>query len=394
MSVSHLLNTYNQLPIAFVRGEGAYLYDENHHQYLDALGGIAVCALGHCHPEITKVIREQAGQLIHTSNLYHIPHSIALADKLCSMSGMEQVFFSNSGAEANECAIKLARLFGHKKGYAVPKIIVLETSFHGRTLATLSATASKKAHAGYEPLVEGFIRVPVNDIEAVKTVLKTQSDVAAVLFEPIQGEGGIHALSNDYMQALFTLSHEYDFLTIVDEIQTGMGRTGAFFAYMHQGYKPNIVTAAKALGNGIPIAACLVSHPALDLMKPGMHGSTFGGNPFATKVALTVLEILEKNNLIARAGELGELIQTRLREELRDLPAVVDIRGQGLMIGIELNKPCRDILTLGLKHRILFSVTADKVIRLLPPYILTNEQAKEIVGRLVATIRAYCEVTA
>lgn len=389
MLTNHLMNTYSQLPIAFTHGQGIYLYDENNEKYLDALGGIAVCALGHSHPEVTHTICEQAGKLLHTSNLYHIPHALELADTLCRLSGMTQVFFSNSGAEANECAIKLARLFGHQKGYTVPKIIVLETSFHGRTLATLTATASAKVQAGYAPLVEGFIRVPVNDIDALTQVLSSNNDIAAMLFEPIQGEGGIHPLTSDYLSAIFALSQTYDFLTIVDEIQTGIGRTGTFFSFMQGDFKPDVVTSAKALGNGIPIGACLVARRALGLMLPGSHGSTFGGNPFATKVASTVLSVIERDNLMQRAAFLGALIQQELTAALKAYPQVIDIRGQGLMIGVELDRPCRDILMLGLKHRILFSVTAEKVLRLLPPYILSDAEAKELVHRLVSTIHAY-----
>jgi len=377
------------MPVAFTHGNGAYLYDKDNHAYLDALGGIAVSALGHNHPAITKTICDQAQKVLHTSNVYEIPNSIELADKFCKAAGMEQVFFGNSGAEANECAIKLARLYGHKKGINIPQIIVFETSFHGRTLATLSATASEKVRAGFDPYVEGFIRAPFNDIDAVEAILKKHNDIAAIMVEPIQGEGGIHVPAKDYLKQLRALCDKYDCLLIIDEIQTGMGRTGKLFAYMHSNIKPDIVTSAKALGNGIPIGACLVQGKALDLMSVGMHGSTFGGNPFATKVASTVLDVLQKDNLIERAGVLGERIQTKLREQLKDNPHVKAIRGQGLMIGIELDKPCRDAMLIGLKHGILFNVTANNVIRLLPPYILTDDEADEVVKRVVATIEEF-----
>ena len=381
--------TYAPMPVAFTHGNGCYLYDSENNQYLDALGGIAVCALGHNHPKITRVISEQAQKLLHTSNVYQIPNSILLADKLCKLSGMEQVFIANSGAEANECAIKLARLFGHAKNIKVPQIIVFETSFHGRTLATLSATASEKVRAGFDPYVDGFIRAPFNDIEAVETILKKHNDIAAIMIEPIQGEGGIHTPAQDYLIKLRALCDKYDCLLILDEIQTGMGRTGEFFAYMHTKIKPDIVTAAKALGNGIPIGACLIQGKALNLMQVGMHGSTFGGNPFATKVASTVLDVLVQDDLIKRAAILGEKITSNLHKQLKDNPHVKEIRGQGLMIGIELDKPCREIMKLGLKHRILFNVTANNVIRLLPPYILTDDEADELVNRLVATIKEF-----
>jgi len=386
---SHLLDTYNPLPIYFTHGERCYLYDKDNNQYLDALGGIAVCALGHNHPKVTQTISDQASKLLHTSNVYQIPHCEALADKLFQLSGMQKVFVANSGTEANECAIKLTRLYGHKKNIKKPKILVFDGAFHGRTMGALSATASEKVRHGYDPYLEGFARVAFNDLDAVKKALVNDNDIVAIMLEPIQGEGGIHVPDKDYLKGIYQLSQAHDCLLIIDEIQTGMGRTGKFFAYMHAGIKPDIVTSAKALGNGVPIGACLVSNRALDLMAPGMHGSTFGGNPFTTKVAHTVLTILEQDNLITRAAYLGDLIKTNLKQHLKDNTHIKDIRGQGLMMGIELDKPCRDTMKLGLKHRILFNVTANNVIRLLPPYILTDEQANTLVERIVKVIQEF-----
>lgn len=390
MQNNHLMTNYNPLPVTFVRGEGAWLWDADGNCYLDALGGIAVCALGHSHPAVTKAISEQAATLMHTSNLYQIHNQQALADKLCAISGMERAFFCNSGAEANEAAIKLTRLHGHSRGIAEPKIIVMEHSFHGRTLATLSATASKKAQAGFEPLVQGFIRVPYNNVDAVDNILANDSNVAAVLVEPITGEGGIQVPNDEYLQALRELCDRYNCLLILDEIQCGMGRTGKFFVYQHYPHLlPDIVTVAKALGNGFPIGACLARGEAASLFQPGSHGSTFGGNPLATRVALTVLDTLEQEQLITRAGAAGATLIELLRSKLEANSHVKAIRGKGLMIGIELDKPCRDILTLGLKHRILFNVTADSVVRLLPPYIMTDEQLTMVADRVTAVINEY-----
>lgn len=389
MSAPYLLTTYAPLPITFERGEGCYLFDTAGNAYLDAASGIAVCSLGHSHPQITKAITEQAGKLLHTSNLYRIANSENLAALLCQHSGMQEVFFANSGAEANECALKLIRLYGHQKGIAKPKAITMNKSFHGRSIATISASGNPKIQAGFEPLIDDYIHVPFNDVAAVEKALADNPDVVAIMLEPLQGEGGIRIASPGYLKALRKLCDKHDCLLIIDEIQTGIGRTGAFFAYQHEDILPDIVTSAKALGNGVPIGACLASQRAIGLMKAGMHGSTFGGNPFAAKVAQTVIEVLEKDNLINRAAKLGETILGKLREELADNTHVVDIRGKGLMIGIELDKPCREIMNVGLAHGILFNVTADNVIRILPPYILTDEQAQIVVDKLVAVIEAY-----
>jgi acetylornithine aminotransferase len=383
------MTNYNQLPIAFARGEGAYLWDTAGNVYLDALGGIAVCALGHAHPSVTRAIQQQAQTLLHVSNLYTIPEQLALAEKLCQLSGMQSAFFCNSGAEANEAALKLARLFGHSKNIAEPKVLVMEKAFHGRTLATLSATGNKKAHQGFEPLVPGFVRVPYNDLGAVEKALSEDPSIVAVLVEPIQGEGGIAVPDEAYLPGLRQLCDTYNCLLSLDEVQTGMGRTGKFLAYQHYNITPDIVTLAKALGNGIPIGACLAQGKAASLFQPGSHGSTFGGNPFAATIALTVLDTLEQEKLIARAAHTGKLLLSELHTRLHNHPHVKAIRGKGLMIGIELDKPCRDILMLGLKHGILFNVTAESVIRLLPPYILTDEQIIHVATLVTACINDY-----
>ncbi len=382
----HLLNTYSPLPVTFERGDGVWLWDTEGKQYLDALTGIAVCALGHNHPKITQTIKDQAEKLLQTSNVYHIAHQEALADKLCAMGDMDGVFFGNSGAEANECAIKLCRLYGHSKDINEPTIIVMEKSFHGRTLATLTATGNRKAHAGFEPLVKGFARAPYNDIEILKTMASNDPNIVAVMLEPIQGEGGINIPDEGYLKAIRQVCDDNGWLMVLDEIQTGMGRTGKFFAFQHEQIKPDIATLAKALGNGIPIGACLTQGRATELFQPGSHGSTFGGNPFSTRVALSVLETLEADNLIQQAADSGQALMQGLQQRLEGHPHVVNIRGKGLIIGIELDQPCRPLLQYGLKHGLLFSVTADKVIRLLPSYILSVAHIADLVDRLVTCI--------
>ena len=385
--MSYLLKTYNPLPVQFTHGQGAWLYDTQGNDYLDALGGIAVCCLGHAHPAITKVLQEQAAKLLHLSNIYEIPEQLVLAEKLCSLAAMEGVFFANSGAEANEAAIKLCRLHGHHKQITEPKIIVMEGAFHGRTLACLSASGSRKVQAGYEPLVPGFIRVPYNNIQALETVAKHQHDVVAVMLEPIQGEGGIHLPDPGYLHEIRTLCDKQDWLLVLDEVQTGNGRTGHFYAYQGENILPDIVATAKGLGNGFPIGACMVQGQARDLFQIGSHGSTFGGNPLGCKIASTVLETICEADLCTQAKQRGALLQTLLREELADLPQVLDIRGQGLMIGIELAHATREILHLGLRHKILFSLTAGNVIRLLPPYIISESETEQIAKRVARVIR-------
>lgn len=386
----YLMSNYNPLPVGFTHGEGAWLWDQDNKRYLDALGGIAVCALGHCHPAITKAITKQAQTLIHTSNLYHILNQELLAERLCKITGLDKAFFCNSGAEANEAAIKLSRLHARKRNISEPKIIVMERSFHGRTLATLSATANKKVQAGFEPLVPGFIRAPHNDIAAVENIFNTHPNVVAILVEPITGEGGIHIPDENYLPTLRLLCDKFQALLMLDEIQSGMGRTGAFFAYQHYpDLLPDVLTMAKALGNGIPIGACLAKGAAANYFQAGAHGTTFGGNPFVTGVALAVLDTLEKDHLIERAGVAGAALLELLQQRLQHHPHVKHIRGKGMMLAIELDQPCRDILMLGLKHGILFSVTAESTIRLLPPYIMSDEQLLLLADKLTLTIEEY-----
>ncbi|MBS0358834.1 MAG: aspartate aminotransferase family protein [Proteobacteria bacterium] len=385
-----LISAYSPLPVSFERGEGIWLWDgKNKEPYLDALTGIAVCGLGHAHPEITKAICDQASKLIHTSNVYQIELQTELAAKLTALSGMEQAFFSNSGAEANEAAIKLARAYGHQREINHPHIVVLEGAFHGRTLATLTATANRKGQAGYEPLVSGFIRAPFNDSESIKNMAHHNNEIVAVMLEPIQGEGGIHLPPSDYLKKIRELCDQNNWLMILDEVQTGNGRTGSYFNYQQHGILPDIVTTAKGLGNGYPIGVCLMRGKACNLFQPGNHGSTFGGSPLASRVGLTVIDIIEKNNLCKNAADMGQRLIKNLKEALSNNTHVQDIRGQGLMIGIELDKPCRDLMKIGLDQKILFNVTADKVIRLLPPLNITGEQVDQIVERLKKCIELF-----
>jgi acetylornithine aminotransferase len=377
--------------VSFTHGDGVWLYDTNDNQYLDALSGIAVTNLGHHHPDVTQTICSQAEKVLHTSNIYQIEPQNKLAEKLTTLTGMEQVFFSNSGAEANETAIKIARLYGHKKGIETPSIIVMEKAFHGRTMACLSASGGRVGQAGFEPLVPGFVRAPYNSIEEIYTIAQNREDIVAILVEPIQGEGGLIPPDDDYLKKLRTLCDEKGWLLMLDEIQTGIGRTGALFNYMHHGITPDVLTSAKALGNGIPIGACLMKGPACDLLQPGKHGSTFGGNPLATATALTVLEVIERDNLIANAAKQGEKLMHGLMAGLVSHPQVKSIRGRGLMIGIELDKPARPALAIGLEERVLFSITAEKVIRLLPPLIVTDEQVDEIIKRVIRVITRFYE---
>jgi len=383
------MSTYMPLPVEFKSGKGAYLIDTEGKEYLDAIAGIAVCSLGHAHPEIAEALADQARTLIHTSNLYQITHQKALGDKLCALSGMDKVFFSNSGAEANEAAIKLARLYGKSIGVERASIIVMEGSFHGRTLATLSATGSRKVQAGFSPLVEGFARVPYNDIEAIKKTAENDSDVVAVLVEPVQGEGGVIVPDADYLAQIRKICDDNNWLMMLDEIQTGIGRTGKWFAHQHTDIKPDVMTLAKALGNGFPVGACLAAGKAKDIFSPGTHGSTFGGNPLATRAGLTVLNIIEKENIIDNAKEIGEYLLSSFQKELGNIDGVVDIRGQGMMIGIELNKDCGELVAQALEQQLLINVTAYKTIRLLPPLILTKEQADTIVKTVSSLVKAF-----
>ena len=386
--------TYNRLPITFDRGEGAWLFDEKNNRYLDALSGIAVCNLGHAHPAIQHAICEQSKKLIHTSNLYGIPGQELLADKLTEKSGMDNVFFCNSGAEANEAAIKLARKYGHEKGIENPAIIVMEKSFHGRTLATLSATGNSKVQYGFTPLVEGFVRVPYNNIKAVEIALAQNKNIVAILVEPIQGEGGINIPAPLYINDLRKLCDQFDLLLMLDEIQTGIGRTGKFLAFQHNDIIPDVCTLAKALGNGVPIGACLARGKAAELLTSGSHGSTFGGNPLACSAALAVLATLDEQNLIKSATQKGELIRLGLGEHLKTNNHVVDIRNKGLMIGIELDSPCAELIKLALQQHLLINVTNETTIRLLPPLIIDDQQIELLVETLSGIINNYTEQTA
>ena len=385
---SAIMPTYGRQDIAFVKGEGTWLIDDKGNRYLDALGGLAVIVLGHANPAVAETLSEQGSTLLHTSNLYRIPAQAPLAETLQRISGMDNMFFANSGAEANECAIKIARLHGHKKGIENPTVIVADMSFHGRTLATLTATGNRKVHAGFEPLVKGFVRVPFNDIEAVKQVAEHNKSVVAVMVEPIQGEGGIHVADDGYLQALRQICDDNDWLLMLDEIQTANGRTGSYFCYQQYGIQPDVVTLAKGLGNGVPIGACLARGTAAGLMQPGNHGSTFGGNPLSCAVGLTVINEIEEKGLCQRAAELGERMVTRFNERLGPRNNVKEIRGKGLMIGIELDSACGDLVTKALEKGLLINVTAEKVIRLLPHLTTSDEEADQIVDMVSALVES------
>lgn len=387
--MSHLMNTYNPLPVAFARGEGVWLWDVDGKRYLDALAGIAVSGLGHAHPKLVKAIADQASRLIHTSNLVRVPEQSALADKLCELARMDNVFFGNSGAEANECAIKLARFYGHKKGIDNPTIIVMERAWHGRTLATLAATGSRKAQAGFEPLVTGFVRVPYNDVESIKQIAQHNPDVVAVLTEVVQGEGGIVPARIDYLQALRQLCDEKQWLLMIDEVQSGIGRTGKWFAHQHAGIVPDVMPLAKGLGSGVPIGACLARGTAAQLFKPGNHGTTFGGGPLVSVAALTTLKVIEEEGLLANAERIGTHLKSRFTEALSDVAGVVDIRGMGLMMGIELDRPCGELVKQALDAGLLTNVTQDSVIRLLPPIIIKQAEADQLVDTLVPVIKSF-----
>jgi len=387
--MSHVMNTYSRLPVAFTHGQGVWLWDAQGKRYLDALGGIAVNTLGHAHPKLTQTLAAQAGRLIHTSNIYQITEQETLADKLAAISGMDKIFFCNSGCEANEAAIKIARLYAKGKGVENPAIVVMEKAFHGRTLATLSATGSRKAQAGFEPLVSGFIRVPYDDLEAVRQVAQHNRNVVAVLVEPIQGEGGINVAHFEYLKGLRELCDQYQWLLMLDEIQCGLGRTGKWFFYQHAGFLPDVVTLAKGLAGGVPIGACLARGAAAEVFKPGSHGSTFGGNPFACAAALITLEVIEQNKLLDNATRVGDAIRAGLAEALAGAKGVVAIRGMGLMLGIELDRPCNELVQRALDAGLLINVTADKIVRLLPPLIMSQDEARALVDMLSALIRDF-----
>jgi acetylornithine aminotransferase len=382
-----LMDTYARLPIAFSRGEGAYLWDTQGNKYLDALAGLAVTGLGHAHPRITAAIAEQAGRLMHTSNLYQIPLQEQLAERLTKIAGMDRVFFCNSGAEANEAAIKIARLYGHGRDINKPHVVAMEGSFHGRTMATLTATGNRKVQAGFEPLLGGFVRAPYNDVRAIETIAENNDEVVAILVEPIIGEGGILIPDDDYLPALRRICDAKGWLLMLDEVQTGNGRTGRYFAYQHFGILPDVVTTAKGLANGLPIGACLARGVAAETLKPGNHGSTFGGNSLACAAAAAVLDTLHGDKLIERAAELGDRMLNGFKAALAGDNHVVDIRGRGLMLGIELDAPCPNLVKQALAAGLLVNVTHDTVIRLLPPLILSDEQADAIVAGVTKLIK-------
>jgi acetylornithine aminotransferase len=385
----HLMATYGRLPVAFTRGEGAWLWDSDGKRYLDALAGIAVCGLGHAHAAVRDALCDQAGTLIHTSNLYRIPTQESLGDRLCAAASMDRVFFSNSGAEANEAAIKLARLHAHRKGIDKPEVLVVENSFHGRTLATLTATGNRKAQAGFEPLVQGFVRVRYDDLDAVETAAANRPNIIAMLVEPIQGEGGIVVPADAYLPGLRALCDRHGWLLMLDEIQTGMGRTGQLFAFQHAGILPDVMTLAKALGNGVPIGACLARGAAADVLGPGSHGSTFGGNPLACRAGIAVLDTLASEQLTERAATRGTRILAGFRQALDGVAGVVEVRGRGLMIGIELDRPCAELVVSALAEGLLINVTAGHVVRLLPPLIIDDEQADCIIDTVSRLIREF-----
>ena len=385
MSTS-LMNTYSRLPVTFERGEGAWLWDTEGKKYLDALCGIAVTGLGHAHPQITQAICEQAAQLMHTTNLFGIKHQQALADKLVQLSGLENCFFANSGAEANEAAIKIARLYGHHMGIEQPTIIVTENSFHGRTLATLSATGSRKVQAGFEPLVKGFLRVPYNDLQAIENIAKHEKNVVGVLVEPVQGESGINIPGDDYLSGIRAICDQHNLLMMLDEIQTGMGRSGQWFAFQHFDLLPDIVTLAKGLGNGFPIGVCIARGEAAQTFQPGKHGTTFGGNPLACRTALEVIKVIEQNNLVSRAVHLGARILAGLQENVQNLPHVKEVRGKGLLLAVELDEPCTTLARQALDNGIVLNVTNNSVIRILPPLIISDEEADLIVEKITTVV--------
>ncbi|HLA75368.1 MAG TPA: aspartate aminotransferase family protein [Gammaproteobacteria bacterium] len=386
-----LMTTYARLPVTFERGEGAWLWDNHGRQYLDALSGVAVCGLGHAHPAVTQAICEQAGRLVHTSNHYGIAKQEELAAQLARLSTLDKAFFCNSGAEANEAAIKIARLYGHQKGITIPTIIVAENSFHGRTLATLTATGNRRVQAGFDPLVQGFVRVAYNDLDALRIIAKNSPNIVAILIEPIQGEGGVNMPNENYLAGVRALCDEHDWLMILDEVQTGMCRTGQWFGFQHTHIRPDIITLAKALGNGMPIGACLARDKAGQIFKPGNHATTFGGNPLACSAALAVIHTLESERLAEHAQVLGERMMSSLKRNLTGNPQVRQIRGQGLIIGIELDRPCGELVGQALAQGLLINVTAERVVRLLPPLIISDGEADQIVNGVCDLIQGFAK---
>lgn len=390
MSTQPVMNTYSRLSVAFDHGEGCWLYDTDGNKYLDALSGIAVCGLGHAHPAVTTAISEQASQLIHTSNLYTIPLQEQLAQRLTQISGMDSVFFGNSGAEANEAAIKLARRYGHQKGIDLPVTIVMDGSFHGRTMATLSATGNRAVQAGFEPLVSGFVRAPYNDVAAIRTIASNNPNVVAILVEPVQGEGGVVIPADDYLNQLRDICDQNEWLLMLDEVQTGNGRTGSYFAYQQNNILPDVVTTAKGLGNGVPIGACLARGKAAEILSPGTHGSTYGGNPLCCAAALAVVDTISNEKLDQRAKQLGDTIANGFRDQLGDASYVKEIRNKGLMIAIELSEAGSELAVLSKVKGVLLNITGGgKVVRMLPPLIMSDTEAELLVNTVSRIIKVY-----
>jgi acetylornithine aminotransferase len=385
----HTMNTYGRVPIALSHGQGARVWDVNGKSYLDGLAGIAVNTLGHNHPKLVPALQDQVAKLIHSSNYYHVPNQERLAAKLAELAGLTNVFFCSTGLEANEAAIKLARKFGHDRGIERPQIVVYEKAFHGRSIATLSATGNEKVQKGFGPLVEGFIRVPMNDIAALRAATEGNKDVVAVFFETIQGEGGINAMRAEYLQQVRQLCDQRDWLLMIDEVQCGMGRTGKWFAHQWAGIKPDVMPIAKGLGSGVPVGAVVAGPRAANIFQPGNHGTTFGGNPLAMRAGIETIRIMEEDGLLENAATVGAHLRAALTRELGSLPGVQDIRGQGLMLGIELARPCGVLVNRAAEAGLLISVTADSVVRLLPPLIFTKAEADELVGLLVPLVKAF-----
>ena len=392
--MSHVMNTYARLPVAFVRGQGVWLWDEAGRQYLDALAGIAVNTLGHNHPRLVRALTEQVGRIIHSSNLFRIPLQEQAADRIAAITGLDEVFFCNSGLEANEAAIKVARKYGHDRGVAEPAILVMEKAFHGRSLATLSATGSRKVQAGFEPLVQGFVRVPLNDLEAVRQVAAHNKNVVAVFIEPIQGEGGINVSRLEYLRGLKEICERNEWLFMSDEVQCGLGRTGKWFVYQHAGIQPDVVPLAKGLASGVPVGACVVGNRARGVFKPGNHGSTFGGNPLAMCGVVTTLDTMQEEGLLDNAMRVGDAIRGGLAAALAGVQGVVEIRGMGMMIGVELDRPCGEIVKTALERGLVTNVTADNVIRILPALVMSEVEGRQVVERLAPIVREFLEQSA
>ena len=387
--MSHVMNTYARQPIAFVRGEGVWLWDEAGKKYLDALAGIAVSTLGHAHPKLTRALAEQAARVLHTSNLFRIPQQEAAADRIAEITGLDEVFFCNSGCEANEAAIKIARKYGHDRGVQAPAIVVMENSFHGRTLATLSATGSRKVQAGFEPLVSGFVRVPYGDLDAVSKIAEINRNVVAVLAEPIQGEGGVNVGGIEYLRGLREICDRNEWLLMLDEVQCGLGRSGKWFVYQHAGILPDVVPLAKGLGSGVPVGACVTGGRANGVLKPGNHGSTFGGNPLASTAVVATIDAIREQGLLENAVRVGQSIRDGLAAGLAGLPGVVEIRGMGLMLGVQLDRPCGEIAKSALEAGLIVNVTADSVVRLLPPLVMSEAEGGIAVERLVPLVKSF-----